>query len=220
MRKRGADALGALLSASFLSCLFALLLVAEQAFPPARTGDGVFLPAEIRGPLVVAGGSAGSTLAAPAAVVPAEVVPAEAVAAVGALAPVLDSSAVIEPAGPSERRAGSPAPRGERRTDRSGDRDPARAPDADRTDRKESERDGASPDPAETPGHGGKPSGHGGKPPGKGGTPPGQGGKPPGKGGTPPGQGGKPPGQGGTPPGQSKDKAKDDGGKGKGNSNH
>jgi hypothetical protein len=212
MKKRWADALGALLSVSFLSCLFALLLVAEQAFPPARAPEGgIGLPGGIRGPLVVVGGSSGSRLSAPAVILPPAVAP---------LLTADDASlASVEPAAPTVSGDGREATRtraerreARRRADRSVERDATRGPIGARAERKATgtnEADGK----IEAPGHGGTSPGHGGTPPGharKGGEASRSEGH--GSVGTPPGHGGTPPGHGGTPPGQDKDH----GGKGRG----
>jgi hypothetical protein len=228
MSRRRAGALGALLSVSFLSCLFALLLVAEQAFPPAPSLDGgLGLPAPDRSPLVVAGGSGGSALAAPTAIAPAPVAEVA--------APVVDAAAdqTLFAGGGSDLESRDDRPRDRRRESRTPDR--------------EGDRDPQSPTPSGSDGtEGGESPGHGGTPPGHGGIPPGQakkdsadlgnspdhgsnssdhGNTSPGHGGTPPGQAKKggdgvtSPGHGGTPPGQAK---KDNGGhgRGKGHSKH
>jgi hypothetical protein len=221
MSRRGQGALGALLSVSFLSCLFALLLVTEQAFPPGPgAGSDLGLRGRIEAPLVVAGGSSGAGLAAPTAVVAAPV----AVVVAPALAAAEETAGTIG--------SGTDAVRVERRDGRSPDR---------RTRDRADEREPRSPGPPgpganedPSPGHGGTPPGHGGTPPGQakkaaaaGGspsTPAGQGGTPPGQGGTPPGQAkaqgssGGSPGHGGTPPGQSKNHGSK--GQGKGHSKH
>jgi hypothetical protein len=198
IRKSRPDALGALLSVSFLSCLFVLLLVAEQAFPPAPSaGRGIGLDGGVRGPLVV-GGPAHSALAAPPLALPP----------VAATAVEVLEPALLEP---TETQAGG-APRERRRADRPG---PSQERDGTRTPRAAAgPRTLAAPGASdEAPGHarngGGvaaarsNGSGHGSL-------------------GTPPGHGGTPPGHVGEAPGHAKAKGRDHGpgGRGKGRSKH
>jgi hypothetical protein len=197
IRKSRPDALGALLSVSFLSCLFVLLLVAEQAFPPAPSaGRGIGLDGGVRGPLMV-GGPAHSALAAPPLALPPV-----AAAAVEVLEP-----AVLEPpeaqggAGPRER------PRADRRGP-SKERD-TRAPRATGGPKTLAAPGASDEAPGQARNGGGVAaarsdgSGHG-------------------RVGTPPGHGGTPPGHVGEAPGQAKAKGRDHdhGGRGKGRSKH
>jgi hypothetical protein len=231
MRKRRADALGALLSATFLSCLFALLLLADQAFPPALQADGgIGLRGGIRGSLVLVGGPDHSALPVPS-VIPSSTPSTETPAA----GPSVEAQPGAEVLGTAESSSVPTAERSprNRETDGTDDRT-VRTPDT------AEEKGKGRPEKAkhakgkhekrEHP-HGGPP-GHGGTPPGHGGTPPGhaRGGDASGASasggsggsghgrvgavGTPPGHGGTPPGHGGTPPGQGK--VKDHGGKGRG----
>jgi hypothetical protein len=201
IRKSRPDALGALLSVSFLSCLFVLLLVAEQAFPPAPTaGRGIGLDGGVRGPLVV-GGPAHSALAAPPLALPPV-----AAAAVQVLEPALPE--------PPEAQAEA-APRERPRVDRRGPSE-----ERDGTHGTRTPRAAAGPRtlaargaPDEAPGH----TRNGGGVAAARSNGSGQG-----RLGTPPGHGGTPPGHVGEAPGQAKAKGRDhgDGGRGKGGSKH
>jgi hypothetical protein len=217
MSKRRADALGAVLSASFLSCLLALLFVAEQAFPPAPVLDsGPGLPGGIRAPRVIAGGPEHSATAIPTLVLPA---------APAAVTVTTGSSGSDEQTGTSQEA-------GTAQTSGSGTRGGSRGPAEDR----------GTPDRvvlgAETdhvpPGQGGTPPGQAKELSGSEKTPPGHEKTPPGHQKTPPGHargggsGGSgdggaaktPPGHGGTPPGQAKVKDHGSEGRGKGHSKH
>jgi hypothetical protein len=218
MSKRRADALGAVLSASFLSCLLALLFVAEQAFPPAPVLDsGPGLPGGIRAPRVIAGGPEHSATAIPTLVLPA---------APAAVTVTTGSSGSDEQTGTSQEA-------GTAQTSGSGTRGGSRGPAEDR----------GTPDrvvlgTGETdhvpPGHGGTPPGQAKELSGSEKTPPGHEKTPPGHQKTPPGHargggsGGSgdggaaktPPGHGGTPPGQAKVKDHGSEGRGKGHSKH
>jgi hypothetical protein len=208
MRKQRADALGALLSGSLLSCLFALLLVADQAFPPVPLmEDGRGLRAGIRSPVVMTQSPGYSDLDLPSVLLP----PTAPEAGVGVSVADFDEGTVTSGAGEPGRGSG-PAPRAEGAEAGPVVRGPSGGSDPGGFEPMGEEKDEKVP-----PGHGGTPPGHdkaAGQGGGRGSLGSGHGGV-----GTPPGHGGTPPGHGGTPPGQAKDKdhgSKDHASKGRG----
>jgi hypothetical protein len=231
MRKRRANALGALLSASFLSCLFALLLVADQAFPPVLQREGgIGLREGIRGSPVLVGGPDHSAIGVP------DLVPSSAPSALAA-EPSLEAAVGAEAVGTAESGSGRTPQRSPRESETADGRT-VRTPDTAEAKEKDTGEDEERKHPhGGPPGHGGTSPGHArgggssgapaaGGPEGTGhgtvrtaGNPPGHRGTPPGHArgggssgapaaGGPEGTGhgtvrtaGSPPGHGGTPPG-------------------
>lgn len=214
MSKRRADALGALLSATFLSCLFALLLLADQAFPPALVTEDGRLRAGIRAPVVAARGPAHVELDPPSVQQPPAVLQAD----TGEPVAGLDTETVTSGAGEARQGSGlepgdggaepGPVVRGPSGGPGLGEPEPTGP----------KEKNDKVP-----PGHGGTPPGQEKKSSGDGPSPghsKGRGSGGPGSsGGSGNGGVGTPPGHGGTPPGHAKDEdheSKGHGGKGRG----